>query len=95
MRRDTLAAALGPDYSVSADSGIPSGFAAVIGLIATLTLLLPFVGLPVLALVHSYQQSQRHAAERAVRQVDDHPQPAVVCLGKQPVVRDFLLRRLG
>jgi signal transduction histidine kinase len=27
-------------------------------------LLLPFVGLPVLALVHSYQQSQRHAAER-------------------------------
>jgi signal transduction histidine kinase len=27
-------------------------------------LLLPFVGLPVLALVHSYKQSQRHAAER-------------------------------
>jgi putative ABC transport system permease protein len=46
---DTLAAALGPDYSVSADSGIPSGFAAVIGLIATLTLLLAAVaGLGVL-----------------------------------------------
>src|SRR6266700_291281 len=34
---NTLAAALGPDYSVSADSGMPSGFAAVIGLIAMLT----------------------------------------------------------
>jgi putative ABC transport system permease protein len=44
-----LAAALGPDYSVSADSDMPSGFAAVIGLIATLTLLLAAVaGLGVL-----------------------------------------------
>jgi putative ABC transport system permease protein len=45
----TLATALGPDYSVSADSGPPTGFAAVIGLIATLTLLLAAVaGLGVL-----------------------------------------------
>ena len=46
---NTLATALGPDYSVSADSGMPSGFAAVIGLIVTLTLLLAAVaGLGVL-----------------------------------------------
>jgi len=46
---NALATALGPDYSVSADSGMPSGFAAVIGLIAMLTLLLAAVaGLGVL-----------------------------------------------
>src|SRR5207253_2118575 len=46
---NTLAAALGPDYSVSANNATPSEFAAVIGLIATLTLLLAAVaGLGVL-----------------------------------------------
>src|SRR5262249_38632797 len=45
----TLAAALGPDYSVSANSGTPTGFIAVLGLVATLTLLLAAVaGLGVL-----------------------------------------------
>ncbi len=44
-----LATALGPDYSVSASNATPSEFAAVIGLIATLTLLLAAVaGLGVL-----------------------------------------------
>ena len=46
---NTLAAALGPDYSVSASNATPREFAAVIGLIATLTLLLAAVaGLGVL-----------------------------------------------
>ena len=46
---NTLATALGPDYSVSASNATPSQFAAVIGLIATLTLLLAVVaGLGVL-----------------------------------------------
>jgi putative ABC transport system permease protein len=46
---NTLAAALGPDYSVSANNATPREFAAVIGLIATLTLLLAAVaGLGVL-----------------------------------------------
>jgi putative ABC transport system permease protein len=46
---NTLAAALGPEYSVSANNATPSQFAAVIGLIATLTLLLAAVaGLGVL-----------------------------------------------
>jgi putative ABC transport system permease protein len=46
---NTLAAALGPEYSVSANNATPSEFAAVIGLIATLTLLLAAVaGLGVL-----------------------------------------------
>jgi len=46
---NTLAAALGPDYSVSANNATPAEFAAVIGLIATLTLLLAAVaGLGVL-----------------------------------------------
>jgi putative ABC transport system permease protein len=46
---NTLAAALGPDYSVSANNATPKEFAAVIGLIATLTLLLAAVaGLGVL-----------------------------------------------
>jgi putative ABC transport system permease protein len=45
----TLAAALGQDYSVSANNATPREFAAVIGLIATLTLLLAAVaGLGVL-----------------------------------------------
>jgi len=44
-----LAAALGPDYSLSASNATPAEFAAVIGLIATLTLLLAAVaGLGVL-----------------------------------------------
>ena len=46
---NTLATALGPSYSVSANTATPSEFAAVIGLIATLTLLLAAVaGLGVL-----------------------------------------------
>jgi putative ABC transport system permease protein len=46
---NTLAAALGQDYSVSANNATPREFAAVIGLIATLTLLLAAVaGLGVL-----------------------------------------------
>jgi putative ABC transport system permease protein len=46
---NTLATALGPDYSVSASDATPGQFAAVIGLIATLTLLLAAVaGLGVL-----------------------------------------------
>ncbi|HWN00455.1 MAG TPA: FtsX-like permease family protein [Streptosporangiaceae bacterium] len=46
---NTLATALGPEYSVSALNSTPTGFAAVIGLIATLTLLLAAVaGLGVL-----------------------------------------------
>ena len=46
---NALATALGPSYSVSANTAAPSEFAAVIGLIATLTLLLAAVaGLGVL-----------------------------------------------
>ena len=46
---NTLARALGPDYSISASNASPREFAAVIGLIATLTLLLAAVaGLGVL-----------------------------------------------
>jgi len=46
---NALTAALGQDYSVSANSANPAGFAAVVGLIATLTLLLAAVaGLGVL-----------------------------------------------
>ncbi|HEX5287934.1 MAG TPA: ABC transporter permease [Streptosporangiaceae bacterium] len=46
---NTLATALGPDYSVSASNATPREFAAIIGLIATLTLLLAAVaGLGVL-----------------------------------------------
>ena len=46
---NALTTALGPDYSVSANTATPSGFAAVVGLIATLTLLLAAVaGLGVL-----------------------------------------------
>jgi putative ABC transport system permease protein len=46
---NSLATALGPDYSVSANNATPREFAAVIGLIATLTLLLAAVaGLGVL-----------------------------------------------
>jgi signal transduction histidine kinase len=56
--REEAAATL---YMVGGNLGVALISTAIAG---SDPLLLPFVGLPVLALVHAYKQSQRHAAER-------------------------------
>jgi signal transduction histidine kinase len=54
-------------------------------------LLLPFVGLPVLALVHSYQQSRRHAAERERTNALAQLSSALTASGNPTEVIDGLL----
>lgn len=57
-------------------------------------LLLPFVGLPVLALVHSYRQSQRHAGERERADALVRLSSALTASGKPAAVIDGLLPAL-
>ncbi|MGZ4610634.1 MAG: sensor histidine kinase [Actinomycetes bacterium] len=71
------------------------GVAVISTAIATTDpLLLPFVGLPVLALVHSYKQSQRHARERERANALVQLSSALTAAGEPAEVVDGLLPAL-
>jgi signal transduction histidine kinase len=84
--------AAGTIYMVGGNLGVALISTAIA---ASDPLLLPFVGLPVLALVHSYRQSQRHAGEReranALVQLSSaltaSGEPAEVIAGLLPALR--------
>jgi signal transduction histidine kinase len=84
--------AAGTIYMVGGNLGVALISSAIA---ASDPLLLPFVGLPVLALVHSYRQSQRHAGEReranALVQLSSaltaSGEPAAVIAGLLPALR--------